>query len=327
MGKRPAPRIVAIAGGKGGVGKSTIAANLAFALGRCGLRVVLVDADLGAANLHTMLGVLHPAKGLADFHDGRAATLDQVVLPVGPGVMLIAGLSRPGAANMTAAERVRLLRALARLDCDCVVIDVGAGTSFTVIDLVATADHKLFVLTPHLPSLHNAYAQLKACVHRVARKLTEDETGRSLIDSALGHESKARTIDQLLSVLRPLDTSLADRIADTLARFGIGLVANQIAESREVSALTKMTSLIRDHLSVHAPVMATISRQAALGGSMRAGSGWLCAPTSEAAKSFHHLAHTLLDLDLRLLRGEDRVTSQRTIPLWIMRDLDVNKAS
>src|SRR5258707_1051271 len=69
--RKSVPRIVATAGGKGGVGKSTIAANLALAIGRLGHRVTLVDADLGAANLHTMLGVTRPQFGLADFFDQR----------------------------------------------------------------------------------------------------------------------------------------------------------------------------------------------------------------------------------------------------------------
>ena len=80
--KREVPRIIAVAGGKGGVGKSTIAVNLALALGRLGHRVTLVDADLGAANLHTMLGLLNPAAGLADFLDHRVETLEALKIRV-----------------------------------------------------------------------------------------------------------------------------------------------------------------------------------------------------------------------------------------------------
>ena len=145
--KKSVPRIVVITGGKGGVGKSTIAANLALAMGRLGQRVTLVDADLGAANLHTMLGVVRPAVGLADFFDEKIK-LEEACVGVGiPTVALIPGTSRPGAANLSAIDKARLLRGLARLDTDVIVVDVGAGTSFNVVDLVAVADIKLFVLT------------------------------------------------------------------------------------------------------------------------------------------------------------------------------------
>src|ERR1043165_6429481 len=141
------PRIIAVAGGKGGVGKSTIAANLALALGRLGHRVTLVDADLGAANLHTMFGLLNPTNGLAAFLDHSVETLNALKTRVClPTLTLIPGTSRPGAANLNKADKLRMIDAIARLDADCVIVDVGAGTSFNVVDFVAAADHKLFVL-------------------------------------------------------------------------------------------------------------------------------------------------------------------------------------
>src|SRR5690349_18189345 len=205
------PRIIAVAGGKGGVDKSTIAVNLALALGRLGHRVTLVDADLGAANLHTMLGVVNPTGGLADFLDHRVDTLDALKTPVAiPTLTLVSGTSRPGSANLMKADKLRLIDAIARIDADCVVVDVGAGSSFNVVDLVAAADHKLLVLTPQLPSLHNGYALLKACVHRVVHRLAVDDVEQRLIDAALAQETKARTVAQLLDVLRPLDGAFAD---------------------------------------------------------------------------------------------------------------------
>src|SRR5262245_39125393 len=178
--KRGVPRMIAVAGGKGGVGKSTLAANLALAIGRLGHRVSLVDADLGAANLHTMLGVLHPPSGIADLIDDRVDSLDEIALSVAPTVRLIPGTSRPGAASLGTAQKLRLIRAIAHLDADAVVVDVGAGTSYTIVDLVGACDVKLFVLAPQLPSLHNAYALLKACVHRMVRRLSIDETQQGL---------------------------------------------------------------------------------------------------------------------------------------------------
>ena len=73
--------VIAVASGKGGVGKSIFVANLGIALGARGRRTVLVDADIGAANLHTILGVEHPEKTLRDFIDNTASSLEQVLLP------------------------------------------------------------------------------------------------------------------------------------------------------------------------------------------------------------------------------------------------------
>ena len=170
MTKRKGPRIIAIGGGKGGVGKTTVAANLALMIGRVGFRVVLVDVDLGAANLHTTLNFLRPRHTLADYLDHKTDDLGSLAVDITSTVRLVAGTSRPGAANLLATERLRLLRGIASIDADVIIVDVGAGTSYTVVDTFAAADHKLLVISPQLTSVHNAYAMLKACVHRVLRR-------------------------------------------------------------------------------------------------------------------------------------------------------------
>jgi flagellar biosynthesis protein FlhG len=315
--KPAVPRIVAVAGGKGGVGKSTVAVNLAVAISQLGHRVTLVDADLGAANLHTMLGVINPTTGLGDFLDHRVETLDalrtQVLVPT---LSLVPGTSRPGAANLTKRDKLRLLGALARVDAECVIVDVGAGSSYNVVDIIAAADHKLLVLTPQLTSLHNAYALLKACVHRVVRRLALDEVEQRLIDAALAQDTKARTIAQLLDVLRPLDPILAERIADTLGRFGVAIVGNQIETTHDTGALSRMSPLIQDHLSVQAPLIAAIARSTALQGGLRAGSGSLATSTA-GGTAFRKLAQEILRTDLEQLRGEERTSAHHTQPLWI----------
>jgi flagellar biosynthesis protein FlhG len=318
--KSAVPRIIAVGGGKGGVGKSTVALNLAAALARLGHRVTLVDVDLGGANLHTMLGVVSPTSNLGDFLDHKVETLDALKTPVlVPTLFLVSGSSRPGAANLGKRDKLRLMSAIAHLDTDCVVLDVGAGSSFNVVDFVAAADHKLLILTPHLPSLHNGYALLKACVHRVVRRLALDDVQQRLVDAALGHDTRARTISQLLEVLRPLDAVLADRIADTLARFGVAIVANQVETAADAAALARMSPLIHDHLQLHAPLVATVRRSAALAGGLRAGTATV-AGSDDTAAAFRKLAQAVLRTDLEQLRGIERTVAQHTQPLWVQRD-------
>ena len=312
------PRIVAVAGGKGGVGKSTVAVNVATAIARTGRRVTLVDADLGAANLHTMLGHVHPPTGIAQFIDHDVPTLDETGIEVTPSLTLIAGTSRPGAANLGSAQRLRLLRAVLKLDADVVIVDVGAGTSYTVVDLVAVADVKLFVVTPQLPSVHNAYALLKACVHRVARRLAKDDLEQGMIDAALGNDNKSRTLAQLLEVLRGFGPDLPTRIVDVLARFGVGLVGNQISTGSEVAALARLAPMIQDQLHVQAPLIASIRRSPALAGSLKAGANVVERP-SEGPSPFQTIADHVVHADIARLRGLVR-PQHATVPLWIRRE-------
>jgi flagellar biosynthesis protein FlhG len=315
------PRIVAIAGGKGGIGKSTVAANLALAFGRLGQRTLVVDGDFGAANLHTMFGVLRPEHTLAELVDERVEQLDEIATQVAPNVRLVPGTSRPGAANLKPMARLRVLRALAKADADLVLVDLGAGTSYSVIDVLAAADHKLLVLAPQLPALNNAYGLLKAFVHRAVRKLSADEMHRSLIDSALGQESKARTIPQLLGVLRPLDNQLADRIVALLHNFGVALVGNMVSADNETPVFERISKLCYEHLLVHAPVLAAVRRTSSLSGGLRAGASTVADRNDPSYTAFMQLALSIIDIDLAHLRGEERVTKQSTMPLWIQREL------
>ncbi|MFN0249716.1 MAG: P-loop NTPase [Kofleriaceae bacterium] len=325
--KRKAPRIIAIGGGKGGVGKTTVSANLALAIGRAGHRVAIIDTDLGAANLHTALGITRPSHNLGDFIDGAVDDLEATLTQVTPTVKLAAGTSRPGSANLGAAQKLRLLRAIGRLETEVVIIDIGAGTSFTVVDLFAAADHKLMVVCPQLTSLHNAYALLKAVVHRVVRKHANEETHKDLIDAALAHESKAVSIPQLLGVIRPMDHAVADAIVDTLTRFGVMLVGNQLATQQDADALRRMTPMIHDRLLIHAPLVVGIRRSPSLEGSLVAGKGTIATGVKdEATIAFRQLAETILSTDLAQLRGEARTAQQKTMPLWIQRGLESDAA-
>ncbi len=300
--RRDGPRVVAVSGGKGGVGKSTIAANLALALGRLGHRVTLVDADLGAANLHTMLGVFHPPRTLADVIDGSVDSLDAIAQPCRDSTCrFVAGVARPGSANLGDDELARIIDAVWQADAECVIVDIGAGANHNVLDLVNAADIKLVVLTPQLTSLHNAYAMLKACVHRAVRSLAGGDTEQALVDSALGSEHRARTISQLLSVLRPLDGDVAERISSTLYRFGLGLIGNQLAGPGDAAMLERIGTMIRDHLAVHAPVMSTVPSSPTLAGGLKSRTA-----LDDTLPPFRRLAAAVLDVDLEQLRASSR---------------------
>ena len=135
-------RLIPVGGGKGGVGKSFIVANLAASLARLGHRVVAVDGDLEGANLHTCVGIPKPKVSLADFVAQREEDLGKLILdtPI-PNLQLIAAtdgnLATP---QPTQSRRVRLMRELRELDADFVFLDLGAGTHAAVMDYFMIGD-------------------------------------------------------------------------------------------------------------------------------------------------------------------------------------------
>ena len=185
-----ARRVSAVGGGMGGVGKSVVAANLAVALGRAGQRTVVFDADLGAANQHTMFGIDRPGPGLHGFVMRVIDTLeDAVVATPCEGVALIPGSAGfPGCANIMHSQKQRLLRAVCALDYDAVIVDVGAGVAYNALDFFDAADLRVLVMAPQLTSIQNAFAFLKSAVLRLIQRLGSDRETRERIAAAQRRE-------------------------------------------------------------------------------------------------------------------------------------------
>lgn len=155
-------RVTAITSGKGGVGKTFIAANLAAALARRGERVLVLDADLGLANLDVVLN-LASRSTLHDVFTGKVA-LDEAVLPAPGGFsVLLAGSGMLEYSRLTAEVRDQLLAVIERLRprFDRILLDTGAGISDVVLFTVSLADDVLIVTTPEPTALADAYATIK----------------------------------------------------------------------------------------------------------------------------------------------------------------------
>jgi len=162
-----AARVLAVTSGKGGVGKTNVAVNLAARLAMMDRRIVLLDADLGLANADVVAGV-NPRATLAHVLTGRRRLADAVCEAPG-GFDLVAGAS--GLAQMAALsefERAQMLQLLRGLETehDLIIVDTGAGISPNVLSFVLAADEVLVVTTPEPPAMTDAYALIKTICRR-----------------------------------------------------------------------------------------------------------------------------------------------------------------
>jgi len=167
MTRRPESRAqtLAITSGKGGVGKTNLAVNLAAVLGSMQRRVVLLDADLGLANADILCNV-QPRFNLAHVVAGQRA-LSEVLTPVPAGFSLIPGASGLAKmADLTEADRTRIVNELGLLDesADALIIDTGAGIGRNVLSFTSSADHVVVVTTPEPTAITDAYAVMKVLV-------------------------------------------------------------------------------------------------------------------------------------------------------------------
>ena len=167
------PRVVAIAGGKGGVGKSLVAANVGIFLATLGKRVILVDAAFGAPNLHIFAGVPRPSRTLSEALAADGPKLaDLAVATHVPGVRLVGGVYDPDwIANPGPAQVSVLAEQLRALPADWVVVDLAPGTASSTLELFLEADIQLLVAVPDPTSIELMHRFVRAAfLHRLAKR-------------------------------------------------------------------------------------------------------------------------------------------------------------
>jgi len=155
-------RVIAITGGKGGVGKTNISVNLAVAWAELGRKVMLLDADLGLANIDVVLG-LHPEYDLSHVMRGER-TLSEVIVEGPSGISVVPASSGVQAmAELSEAEHAGLIRAFSDIgqDLDVLIIDTAAGISDTVVSFSRAAQEILVVVCDEPASITDAYAMIK----------------------------------------------------------------------------------------------------------------------------------------------------------------------
>lgn len=311
-GKRTAVTL-AIAGGKGGVGKSVVAANLAIALARFGQRVVVVDADLGSANQHTLFGVDRPGYTLQALVEGRISSLEQAVVPtIAPRVALVPGSGAVvGAANIGHARKMKLIRHIAAIDADVVIVDCGAGTGYDAVDFYDMADLRLVVVAPQLTSMQNAYAFLKSALFRSLRKSAMCHRERELLESATCG-SETERVDEVIARVRESDAVFADVLAGCVSSFQASIIGNLIDHDGQQRAIRSVAAMFHDFLGLEVPVLANLRRDNRIHQSVTRRRPFLLDhPTGFFANQCRAIAEVVLSADVPRIRSARRRTAPK----------------
>jgi flagellar biosynthesis protein FlhG len=236
------PKILAIGGGKGGAGKSVFSTILAFWLARTGNRTVLMDLDLGGANLHTLLGIKSPDRTLNDFITRRFGELEDICIDTSEkNLRLISGASDVlSLANPHFSQKIKLMTHLSRLDADYVVLDLGAGTSFNVLDFFLIAHKKIIVLTPEPTSIQNAYIFVRNAVYRkLSRLSSKNPSLQALIKIAMDPKNvlRIRTIKELFQFIEESDEkNIIEVLKKEIGDIHLGVVTNMVKNEKEENA-------------------------------------------------------------------------------------------
>ena len=310
-----APQVVAIAGGKGGVGKSLIAANVGIFLATLGKRVVLVDGALGAPNLHIFAGVPRPMRSLSEalgatgdvLSEGGPALADLAVATHVPGVRLIAGMFDPAGTADLSVEAVRALAAQLRaLPAEWVVVDLGPGLGAATLELFLAADIQILAAVPDPTSIELMHRFVKAAfLSRLARR----GLGHLAASQALG---PARELEG--GAPSPLEIYLAavedqapevEELRAAILGFAPHLVINAARSKSDMELGRAVASAARRRLGVPIRYLGHLEYDEAVWASTRRRRPLLIEhPETRIAKCFERVARGLLAVRPPSLDGE-----------------------
>jgi flagellar biosynthesis protein FlhG len=235
---KTAKQIWAVGGGKGGVGKSLVAASLSISLSQSGQQVTAIDLDLGGSNLHTALGIETSPHTLSDFLSRRVATLEQCAAPTGIShLSLISGVhDSVGVTQIDPFDQRRLIESFHQINTDYLLLDLGAGTHFSTIDYFLQADVGIVVLLPEPTSIENAYRFIKTAYYRKLWHATSLRDIRHLVEAALDSKNQLglRSPSDLFREVAAKHPEIAPKLKQEIEQFRPKLIVNQTRTQADV---------------------------------------------------------------------------------------------
>jgi flagellar biosynthesis protein FlhG len=232
-------------------------------LTRWGKKIIIVDADLGGSNIQILAGINSPPYSLADFMEKRVENISDIALdtPV-KNLRVICGADDIlGMANPKSTQTTRLLNNLKSLEADIILLDLGAGTSFSTMDFFLFAPHKIVVLTPQVTSIQNAYGFIKSCLFRkLTRDFSSDSECMEIINQTINSPKKEKK--NIIAWLKEDFLSLGEeyeaRLSDFVDEIKIGLIVNMVSESRDVTLGRSLLDVTAQYLSLNMEYMGFI---------------------------------------------------------------------
>ncbi len=248
-------QVLPIASGKGGVGKSLFASNIAIALAQAGKKVILADLDLGASNLHLILGTGSIKNGIGTFLCNNQFNFKDIIFDTDyKNLQFIPGDGEiPGMANLDNTQKTRLIRELYLQEADYLILDLGAGTSFNTVDFFLSSSMGVIVTAPTLTATLNAYLFLKNVVFRLMTTSFKKDSWAGNYFEGLKQEGKSFQriyIPKLLDKIQSEDIESYTTFTKSMSVFKPMLVMNMLEDPKDSQKATKIRRSCKEYLGV-----------------------------------------------------------------------------
>lgn len=247
--------IWAIGGGKGGTGKTFVVCQLATSLAAMGKRVILIDTDLGGANVHTFFGIKSSDKSISRFFEKKDKLEDLLVPTNVERLSIICGNSNTiSPSNVNYAQKVRLFNHIRNLPADYILLDLGGGTNIDTIDLFLLADKPIVVALPEITAIENLYQFIKSAYFRKLKAILSDLNLKDRSKEIWQNREQygIHNIIELIEYLKTISPEVEKSLDANLSDFCIYIVLNKVRNVRELQEGFSIRSVCIKYIGINA---------------------------------------------------------------------------
>jgi flagellar biosynthesis protein FlhG len=293
-------KIWAVGGGKGGVGKSLVSANVAICLALMGNKVIAVDLDLGGANLHTCLGLPIPQVTLSDYVSKKITNFEDLLVstPINNLKIISGAQDELGMANLKHMHKNQIIRKLTELDADYILFDLGAGTAFNTIDFFITADKGILVVLPEPTSIENTYRFIKSVFYRRLKMIDGISDIEPLINEAMSAKLHGGQISpaDLVRKISESNPEIGLQIRSEMASFRPHLIMNQVRSQADIDIGYSIQSICRKYFGIEMTFPGYLDYDQSVWQSVRKRKPLLIEfPNSRLVSNFDRIVHRLIE--------------------------------
>ncbi len=295
-------KVWAVGGGKGGVGKSLITANLSIGLALMGYKVVSIDLDLGGANLHTCLGVPIPERTLSDYLSRKILNIKDIVTPTPiPNLSIISGAQDDlGMANLKNMHKNKILSKLTELDAQYILVDLGAGTANNTLDFFLSSDQGILAVLPEPTSIENTYRFIKSVYYRRLKMIEEFLEITPLIDQVMNSklsQMESAPVDLIIKV-QELNSEKGRLLEEEMQKFRPTLIMNQVRGQADIDIGFSMKTVCKRYFGIDLDYVGYLDYDASVWQSVKKRRPLVLEfPHSKLVHHFDKIVHRLLNID------------------------------
>ena len=313
--------IIAVGGGKGGIGKSIVCTNLAIGMALSGQKVILMDTDFGASNLHALLGINNPVYGFQDFFNEEISNKQSLLINTGiSNLKFVSGAGdNPGSANINSEKINTVISFVKNLEASTIFLDLGPGINYNVIDFFNISTQNVTLTTPEMTSVMKTFSFLRSALFRkISLAFKDNPDIQKLVDHSNPENADIETYTT--SLLRErFEEAFPDHLEEfnnIVKDFTPGLVVNRVRSKKDLLTGDNLIKLVKKFLEVEATYLGYIIESDRVRDSVDEMIPFLIKdPQSKPSENLQQIIGALTNTDLHFVKRDGRILVSKQVRL------------